>query len=154
MSEWVSGGGVIDGMAMIHAIPVSTLPETFGQLAVQVLTKLVSQAKRYKHPQVDIVFDRYPENSIKFAEHIRRTSTSSAPHLRHIFSEDQKLPKQWQSFLSDGKNREALIEFLYTCFCKCAAHQLAGIVFYVTHGDQCHRIIADHELGLVWFIGV
>ena len=140
---------IIDGMAMIHAIPVRTLPETFGQLAVQVLTKLVSQAKHYKHPRVDIVFDRYPENSIKFAEHIRRTSTSSAPHLRHIFSEDQKLPKQWESFLSDGKNKEALIEFLYICLCKCAAHQLAGIVFYVTHGDQCHRIIADHELGVV-----
>ena len=103
---------VLDGMMLIHSVEIRSLQVTFGELASIILKKIVSLAYAKQHSEVHVVFDRYPENSIKSMEHIRRAGTGTAQCLR-IVKCDQKLPIQWKNYLKCGQNKEELVRFLY-----------------------------------------
>lgn len=129
---------ILDGMALIHALP-KPLPPTFRELAEFVLHRIVSIAKVHKCTRVDFICDRYPMVSIKGAERARRAGDGS--QLRRIMSGEQKLPVQWNSFLSCGQNKEELIEFFFRAWSN-APTILGDIALYVAHGELCHRIHA------------
>ena len=69
--------------------------KTFKDFA-QIFVNSVNQAGA-DYTRIDIVFDRYTEESIKAGTRIRRRGT---PICRIIESGDVPLPQDWQGFLS------------------------------------------------------
>ena len=101
---------IIDGMALIQAL--HNIPSTFGELANAIFDQVIKLALKYECSRVDFVTDRYPVNSIKNLERSRRAAGGT--QIFHIYGKEQKTSKQWKKLLSDGKNTEVLIEFLYS----------------------------------------
>lgn len=98
----VSGNDVyvLDGNVILHS--VKFLPETFGQLARQILKGL---------PPVSVIHfvtDTYKDSSIKSAERLRR-GTSEPIILKGSLS---KVPRNFQKFLSNSDNKKNLIKLL------------------------------------------
>ena len=81
----------------------------FGEFAEGLFRSILSKAKCFS--RIDIVFDVYKGISIKSAERIKRQKRSTITFQNIISS--HKI-KQWQSFLSNSKNKTALIKFLTT----------------------------------------
>lgn len=54
---------------------------------------------------------------------------------------EQKPPAQWQKFLKYGPNKESLVQFLFECWRSYTSMMLNGIILYVCHGNQCHRLL-------------
>ena len=61
---------ILDAMAVLQTLTV--IPATFGELATNLLTKVVNAAIFSKCKRVDFVGDRYPRQSIKNLERVRR----------------------------------------------------------------------------------
>ena len=61
---------IIDGMAIIQAM--TKLPATFGELADQILERIVKLGIHRKSSRIDFVIDTYPESSIKDLERSSR----------------------------------------------------------------------------------
>lgn len=78
----------------------------FGELAAQVLSRLLSLAKFHKSSRIDFVVDQYPEHSIKANERSRRAAQGST--LVKIYGKNQPTPAQWKKYLSSGRNNEVL----------------------------------------------
>ncbi len=52
-----------------------------------------------------------------------------------IYNKDQKVPIQWKKkFMSCGKNKEALVEFLFDQWKSLVTNELGGYEPYVTNG--------------------
>ncbi len=60
--------------------------------------------------RIDVVFDRYSEESIKTSTRTRRKK--GAPIWRVIISGDIPLPHDWSGFLSNSDNKADLAHFL------------------------------------------
>ena len=100
---------IIDGMVIIQT--AKNLPQTFGELARKLIEQVIKTAKSMKASRVDFVVDQYPDISIKSLERTKRAELGST--LIKICNGNQKLPRQFKKFLSLGKNKEALVEFMY-----------------------------------------
>lgn len=98
---------IIDGMVMVQSTPVKN-SVTFGDYSDTVLKRITKEGAEYS--RVHVVFDVYQESSIKGSERSRRSSTQLAAY--HISHRSLKLPKNWQSFLSNIKNKNELVNFL------------------------------------------
>jgi hypothetical protein len=61
---------ILDAMAVLQTLTV--IPATFGELATNLLTKVVNAAIFSKCKRMDFVGDRYPRQSIKNLERVRR----------------------------------------------------------------------------------
>jgi len=129
-----NGALIVDGMALIHGLSVASLPGTLGQLATMLLTKVCRLCDFGKYSRIDVIFDRYPEFSIKSTEHIRRGSNQSSI-FQHIYRPEQRLPVRWKNYLLSGRNKEQLVEFLYSQW---STQGLADSCFdlYIDHGDS------------------
>ena len=132
-SELCNGALIVDGMALVRAVPISTLPSTFGDLATLISKRLSTMAYTYKAKRIDFVGDRYLEMSIKNVERARRSADGGQEIA--IISRSQKIPKQWNKFLSVGKNKENL-NFL----CSEIAPPNNETTLYATRGDRCFHI--------------
>ena len=86
--------------------------------------------------RVDVVFDTYPECSIKSLEHCRRSAQNSA--RQHIYSAEQRLPVRWKAYLTNDGNKEELVEFLYSQWTKSPPQ----FPLFIAHGPACHRIVS------------
>lgn len=73
--ESIPGGSVLilDGMALIQT--TKKLPTYFGELAKQLLTKVIKLGEHHKSSRVDFVIDRYPDVSIKDLERSMRANS-------------------------------------------------------------------------------
>lgn len=58
-----------------------------------------------------------------------------------IFSEHQKLPRQWKKFLSCGENKEELMKFLFISWKKTDPRLLGDIEVVLLHEEKCHSFI-------------
>lgn len=87
---------ILDAMAILQ-----TLPEKFGELATQLLIKVIKIAVSCHCKRFDLVCDRYLRQSIKNLERDRRAIDSV--QLINIYSEHQKVPWQWKKFCPVGK---------------------------------------------------
>jgi hypothetical protein len=90
---------------------VKDVPQTFGALAEKIIQRIINNARTLNASRVDFVSDRYPEISIKNLERNKRAESGST-HIK-ICSPNQKVPRYFKKFLSLGKNKEALIDFIY-----------------------------------------
>ena len=95
-------------MAIVQAMLVDQLPDTFGQLAVLLLDKLLCIASAFKATRLDFVGNasEYMAKSIKGIERQRRT----ASNMQNItlYGSDQKISNQWKKLLASGDNKSRL----------------------------------------------
>ena len=86
---------LIDGQAMVIAIGKPQTCKTFGDFANACVNRVISVSAAYD--KVDIVFDRYRDNSIMESSCQRRTKT--AKRIRRVIeSLDVPLPFDWNNF--------------------------------------------------------
>ena len=128
---------IVDGMAMIQS--VKNLPSSFGEFANMLLKMLINLGLQSKSLRIDFVTDTYPDGSIKDLE--RRMRASDGAAIIRIHGASQKLPTQWKKFLKFGKNKEALVQFLFQHWCTCKSGILHGLTLYVSHGNECHQLL-------------
>ena len=124
---------IIDAMAVLQTVNV--LPNTFGELAMEVLQKIVNMAISSKSKRVDFVADRYPEHSIKNLERDRRSV--NGVNIVRIYGENQRVPRQWKKFMSAGQNKEELMKFFCEAWKKANVELLRGVELYVTDKEEC-----------------
>ena len=132
---------ILDGMAIIQSM--KKLPSSFGELADQLLRMVINLGLHHKSLRVDFVIDTYPDTSIKNLERSARASDGVA--IITVYGAEQKLPTQWIKFLKHGKNKEALVQFLFTHWCTYHSGILHGLTLYVCHSDQCHKLSPAFE---------
>ena len=80
--------------------------KTFFQLSEQLLRRVLSLG--YSSKRIDIIIDVYKDDSIKYAEQLRRGKETLL--FRNIIS-DQQI-KQWNNFLASSSSKNALIKFI------------------------------------------
>ncbi|KAF3854292.1 hypothetical protein F7725_022347 [Dissostichus mawsoni] len=102
---------IIDGMALVRAMGKPHNASTFGEYA-DVFTQRVASNLHGNVTRVDIVFDRYQQNSIKSGTRTKRSTTQRK--VRTIVSRDVKLPANWNSFIEMDENKANLTHFLST----------------------------------------
>ena len=131
---------LLDGMALLQML--KDIPETFGDLAERIVCIIINLVKKAQGNRVDFVSDTYPLISIKNIEREKR-SMSGVTRIR-IGSATQKVPRQFKKFLSLGKNKEALIEFIFQHMTTLdLAPTLQQVTLFFTHGAKCHKFFAD-----------
>ena len=96
---------VFDGMVIIQQLSSLRLG-TFGEISEYVLKRITSHSSKV----IYFVTDQYLENSLKGNERKRRASAGSI--CIQIARRDQKPPKQFKKYLSDGKSLSiVMLEF-------------------------------------------
>lgn len=126
---------LIDGLALIQSM--REIPETFGELAVAILQQVCALATKNKCSRVDFLTDCNPALSIKNTERARRAEAGS--QTIKIYSKDQKTPKQFKKFLSNGSNKEALIDFLLSTWREASSKlQPRNLIIFTTSGEYCY----------------
>ncbi|KAL8619062.1 hypothetical protein ACOMHN_020760 [Nucella lapillus] len=120
---------IVDGMVLLHSL--TALPSTFAELADKVLRCLPASTR------VDFVADTYHPDSIKMMKRIRRGQSETFL----LSGPNTKVPRDWKKFLSNGENKNQLIEFLLSEWMKdCYAEKLLNKQLYVTSGTKCFRL--------------
>jgi hypothetical protein len=127
---------IVDAMAMIQTM--IEIPDTFGELATQLLLKIVNMAVFSNSKRIDFVCDRYPRQSIKDLERNRRAA--SGVQVIRIYGEQQKTPRQWKKFMCSGENKEELMKFIFITWSKADPRLLKGITVFIAHEDTCHKL--------------
>lgn len=102
---------IIDGSALINALPPRT-SKTFDDYAKEdIIPKVESYGARYE--RVDVVFDVYKKSSLK-----SETRSKRGQGIRRRVTETSKTPGNWQSFLRDTSNKTELFHFLAEKMCE------------------------------------
>ena len=105
---------IIDGQALVVSLGMPDNAVTFGDLADTYVRAVLKVGTSYQ--RIDVVFDRYMEETIKGATRTRRTK-SARPIRRLIESRDVPLPKNWTNFLSLADNKADLAHVLSEELC-------------------------------------
>ena len=135
---------MVDVMVLLQSL--TKIQKTFGELAPQVLSQLLSLAKFYKSSRIDFVADQYPEHSIKANESSRRAAQEST--LVKIYGKNQATPAQWKKYLNSSKNK-VLILFLIDCWKDSQSEDLTGLTLYATCVHECLKISPASQSTLV-----
>ena len=114
------------------------IPETYGELADNILARILAIARKFKASRLNFVADRYPQLSIKHAEREKRASHGASNV--HIYGHDQKVFKPWKKFISSVRKKENLVAFLLDCWSKMNGDFLEEIQLYVTSG-RVHKVV-------------
>ena len=91
---------IVDGNVMFHSL--ASLPETFGQLALQIFRSLPNAAV------IHFITDTYRVDSIKSSERLRRGSSEELK----VFGPAAKLPRNFQNFLNNDENKKRLVQLI------------------------------------------
>jgi hypothetical protein len=120
---------IFDGMSYVQQSQVNH--KTFGQLAMDLLSKILSAGARAA--RIDVVFDVYRDLSIKNVERNRRSRGQLL--FKKIIATAEI--KQWGSFLSSNENKNALVEFIVSQWKKPEYRAKIGQkLFYATNGSD------------------
>uniref|UniRef100_UPI00358F3D52 uncharacterized protein n=1 Tax=Myxine glutinosa TaxID=7769 RepID=UPI00358F3D52 len=131
-------------MDMIKQLNVNKVPgqRTFLSLSLAILRRLVKMAKANRSQEIHFVTDTYRQVSIKNAESAKRAENGS--QLMRIHG--QALPQQWKKFLSNGENKELLVEYLDETWTKVPTSELRGVKVFLAHGRMCHSFSPGKEV--------
>ena len=127
---------IINAMAILQTMKINVA--TFGELAHELLTKIIKMAIISNPKRIDFVGDRYPVRSKKNLE--RNKHSESGTFLVKIYSGQQRVPHQWKKFMSTGKNKEELIKFLFKAWKKSSPQLLKGVEVFIMPGEECHKL--------------
>lgn len=106
---------VIDAMALVQVMKSANSP-TFGEMADKYYAHIACTLSQNSCTRVDLVFDQYRKQSIKEGERQKKGETCSLEVKIH--GDSTPIPKQWQKYISNPKNKENLADFLCTALCK------------------------------------
>ena len=123
-------------MAILQTLTV--LPATFGELATNLLDTIVNTAVSLNFSRVDFVCDRYPEKSIKNLERDKRAVDGTT--VIRIYSEQQRVPRQWKKFMASGENKEEIMKFIFNSWRNADPQALKGVQVFLAHEDKCHKL--------------
>lgn len=101
---------IIDGMAAVQAMGNRIGAKTFGEWSDSFQRFAVSHYSE-RCTRVDIVFDRYPEHSIKQTTRDKRKDSKARGVRRNVESRDQKIGS-WEKFIVLEENKASLVNFL------------------------------------------
>ena len=62
-----------------------------------------------------------------------------------VNSPQQKIPKQFKKFLANGRNKEALVNFIYYQWISYGHASFQNITIYFSHNKVCHSITPESE---------
>ncbi len=110
-TDGMSTAYLIDAMAMIQ-MTKSGAASTFGELVNVYYKKLTSLLGTNGCRRVDVVFDKYIDESTKADERSKRDA-SDALEVR-IRGPATPIPKQWHKFITNPQNKTNLNAFLAT----------------------------------------
>lgn len=116
---------IIDGQALVVALGKPDNAMNFGDLADTYVRAVLKAGSKYQ--RVDVVFDRYREETIKGTTRTRRTK-SARPIRRLVEGRDVPLPKNWTNFLSLPDNKIDLARFLSEELCSQAPDDMEIVV--------------------------
>jgi len=105
---------IIDGQALVGALGKPDDAVTFGDLADTYVKTVLKAGSKYQ--RIDIVFDRYREETIKGTIRTWR-SKAARPIRRLVEGRDVPLPNNWSNFLSLADNKADLAHFLSEELC-------------------------------------
>ena len=103
---------IIDGMAAVQSLGNSPGSKTFGQWSDS-FTAYVSSHFSDNCTRVDVVFDRYVQNSIKGGAREKRKDGKSKGIRRDVESREQRIAN-WDRFIVVEENKASLAHFLST----------------------------------------
>ena len=72
-----------------------------------------------------------------------KRAASGVQEIR-IFSEQQKVPRQWKKFMSSGTNKEELVKFIFHNWRNADPRLLKGVEVFLAHEENCHRLFASN----------
>ena len=128
---------VVDGMAVLHSI--TEVPKTYADLAMKVLKCITKHTS--DNCRVDFVTDTYPDNSIKSSTHHQRKKDGE--YEVRIKSKFQTIPKDFNRFLANEKNKTSLVEFLAE---EWVGDEYGAVIgnrqIFVSVGNKCLKIMA------------
>ncbi|CAH1170746.1 unnamed protein product [Phaedon cochleariae] len=96
---------ILDGAVIVHMLEPGT-PVTFGDYISNISLNYVRKESATVN-RLDLVFDRYLENSLKYGTRQKRGGGS---RIRVTLS--TKVPEGWENFLRHADNKTALFELL------------------------------------------
>ena len=105
---------IIDGQALVVALGKPDADVTFGDLADTYVNTVLKAG--YEYHKIDVVFDRYRDETIKGTSRTRRSKTAR-PIRRLVEGRDVPLPKNWSNVLSLAENKTDLAHFLSVELC-------------------------------------
>ena len=105
---------IIDGQALVVALGKPDAAVTFGDLADTYVKSVLKAGSEYH--RIDVVFDRYRDETIKGTTRTRRSKTAR-PIRWLVEGRDVPLPNIWSNFLSLADNKADLAHFLSEELC-------------------------------------
>ena len=103
---------IIDGMAAVQSLAIRSGAKTFGEWCDNFLKHIVSHFSS-SCTRVDVVFDRYLDNSIKGGTRTKRKGGKQKGIRKNVESKEQKIGK-WERFIAADKNKASLTNILST----------------------------------------
>ncbi|XP_014665390.1 PREDICTED: ski oncogene-like [Priapulus caudatus] len=104
-TEPVADAIVIDGSALVNALPPRASKTSAEYATLDFIPKVATYAVKYK--RMGIFFDVYQPSSLNAETRIKRGKGA-----RRRVTENGKMPRNWQSFLRDDTNKTELFEYL------------------------------------------
>ena len=137
---------IVDAAFLIQATRPSPRM-TFSQYAEIKLFRLIQiLSDTFASTRIDVVFDRYLQSSIKEAARIKRGTS-----CERIIRPDMEVPKNWNGFLANSKNKEQLFKLLAETIVSCqsekeviATHEETTISNSAYHNKQIYSK-CNHE---------
>ena len=109
---------IIDGQALVVDLGKPNAAVTFGDLADTYVKTVLKAGSEYH--RIDVVFDRYRDETIKGTTRTRRSKTAR-PIRRLVEGRDVPLPKNWSNCLALADNKADLAHFLSEKLCSFAS---------------------------------
>ena len=113
---------MVDGMAFIQKLR-SGGAVNFGDLCAWYYRQLVNAFRRNRCSRIGVVLDTYRKVSIKSGERERRGASSNSLEVT-MHSPATPVPRQWQKYISNAKNKINLCAFLAEAWCEIGKEEL------------------------------
>ena len=133
---------IIDGNILLHTLPATKLPATFGGVARSYLMQAVSLSPK----RVDIAFDDYPTPSVKSCERARRGIDDSQVFV--LGGPEQVRPRNFESALSSRSFKRQFPLFVAEEWKDQSYAHIIGTrdVYLGTHGYCYHYYVLDGQV--------
>ena len=133
---------VVDFMSLVRKLPMKKMGlDTFGDIA-ECLSNIIlaTESKR-----IDIIFYVYQDSSIKQIERAQRNSSEQITIT--IRSDNQKVPVDFDMFLSSMLNKGRLQEYFFQWMLKIVLSEKDIFFEHVegVHDGQCWKVLAGTE---------
>ncbi|MES9879449.1 MAG: hypothetical protein ABW185_01030 [Sedimenticola sp.] len=124
---------VLDGAAVVHMVRPTKATDFDQYVSRHFMPFITSTARASTTPptRLDIVFDTYPENSLKAQTQSKR----STPGATTIVEGSTPVPQDWNKFLANRNNKIQLFQFLSKSVIEASHTLLPNVVVYSTNGD-------------------